>query len=106
MENPSVTFSYMYIRLIGPYSHDLSVFDRLTGSIYLQAMEMCYSAVVSSCCVFCRVLVLFAGCLFGCVVPLSRLRDRTSFGYCDRGIRLAMAVMPSVTRPLAFRLTP
>ena len=33
---------------------------------------------------------------------LSRLRDRTSIGRYDRGIRLAMTVMPSVTRPVAF----
>ena len=76
----------------------------LCRSTHPPCYGMCYSTVVSSCCVFWSCLVLIAGswCCCLCADPSSRLMDRTSFRRYDRGIRLAMTVMPSVTRPLAF----
>ena len=50
----------------------------------------------------CLVLIADCWCCYLCDEPLSRLGDRTSFGRYDRGIRLAVTMMPSVTRPLAF----
>ena len=84
----------------------------LTANLFMPVLQdpsspsygMCYSAIMSSRCVFRSCLVLIAACWCCCLCaePSSRLRDRTSFGRYDRGIRLAMIVMPSVTRPLAF----
>ena len=45
----------------------------------------------------CLVLITDCWCCYLCDEPSSRLRDRTSFERYDRGIRLAMTVMPSVT---------
>ena len=50
----------------------------------------------------CLVLIADCWCCYLCDEPSSQLRDRTSFGHYDRGIRLAVTMMPSVTRPLAF----
>ena len=52
---------------------------------------------------FCQVVW---SCLIAVLLPVCRAFEpaegSTSFGRYDRGIRLAMTMMPSVTRPLAF----
>ena len=104
MESPSSIFLYTHIYLVGPYSYNLSVHDYLTGIHLSPSYGMCYSAVISSRVAFLVVFGSYRGCLccYLCDEPLSQLRDHTLFGHYDRGIRLAVTMMPGVTRPLTF----
>jgi hypothetical protein len=63
-------------------------------------MELCYSTVLSCCVVFWSCHWILLSVVRLCAVPLSRLRDRTLFGRCNRGIHPTMTIMPGVTRPL------
>ena len=93
----------MHIYLVGPQSHGQTVYACLTGPFISQLWNVLLRSHDKSCCLFGHVWIL--SWLFELLLVCrasSRLRDRTSFGRYDRGIRLAMAVTPSVTQPLTF----